>query len=150
MMWIPPPPNITAYTDLMINADLKDLWIPTGLLLGFQVTFFKWRLEREAGVGDDGDIPWLVPADDVSIAGMLSFVLGVILLPVAGLAQIGVARWAFGLGHYSLLGKSWGWPDTTSSSTLARNDNSCGFRVGEGDSVPHCLGCDPLYANDCS
>lgn len=30
----------------MIDPDLKDLWTPAGLLLGFQVTPFKWRLER--------------------------------------------------------------------------------------------------------
>ena len=59
----------------MIDPDLKDLWTPTGLLLGFQVTLFKWRLEREAEVGDKGDIPWLVPADYVSILGMLTLYL---------------------------------------------------------------------------
>jgi hypothetical protein len=46
----------------MIDPDLKDLWTPTGLLLGFQVTLFKWRLEREAEVGDKGDIlGWFQP-----------------------------------------------------------------------------------------
>jgi hypothetical protein len=69
----------------MIDQDLKDLWTPTGLLLGFQVTLFKWRIEREANVGDEGDIPWLVPADYVGIGGMLCFLFGVILLPSAGI-----------------------------------------------------------------
>jgi hypothetical protein len=92
----------------MIDADLKDLWIPTGLLLGFQVTLFKWRLEREARVGDEGDIPWLVPADYISILGMLSFVFGVILLPASELVSIQVARWAFGLGTLLFIGQSLG------------------------------------------
>ena len=60
----------------MIDPDLKDLWTPAGLILGFQVTLFKWRLERESEVGDKGDIPWLVPSDYISILGMFSFVFG--------------------------------------------------------------------------
>lgn len=92
----------------MITVELKDLWIPTGLLLGFQVTLFKWRLEREADVGDKGDIPWLVPADYVSIVGMLAFVFGTILLPLSGVASIGFARGAFGLGTLLFVGQALG------------------------------------------
>ena len=92
----------------MINSDLKDLWTPAGLLLGFQVTLFKWRLEREAAVGDKGDIPWLVPADYVSLAGMLVFVFGVVLLPLSGLLPINGARWAFGLGVLLFVGQALG------------------------------------------
>ena len=92
----------------MINIDLKDLWTPTGLLLGFQVTLFKWRLEREAEVGDKGDIPWLVPADYVSIVGMLAFVFGVILLPLTGVVSTGFARNAFGIGALLFVGQALG------------------------------------------
>ncbi len=92
----------------MIDPDLKDLWIPTGLLLGFQVTLFKWRLEREAEVGDKGDIPWLVPADYLGILGMLAFVLGAILLPLSGVAAIGFARSSFGLGALLFVGQALG------------------------------------------
>src|ERR1700694_1640275 len=92
----------------MIDPDPKDLWIPTGLLLGFQVTLFKWRLEREAQVGDEKGIPWLVPADNVGIVGMLIFVLGVVLLPVAGVVHVEIARWAFGLGALLFIGQPLG------------------------------------------
>jgi hypothetical protein len=92
----------------MIDVEIRDLWTPTGLLLGFQVTLFKWRLEREAEVGDKGDIPWLVPSDYVSIVGMLSFVVGVILLPAAGVSSAVVARTAFGLGALLFIGQSLG------------------------------------------
>lgn len=92
----------------MIDADLKDLWTPTGLLLGFQVTLFKWRLERESEVGDKGGIPWLVPADYVSIVGMLFFVFGTILLPLSGVVSIGFARGAFGLGALLFVGQALG------------------------------------------
>ena len=92
----------------MIDSDLKDLWTPTGLLLGFQVTLFKWRLEREAEVGDKGDIPWLVPADYLSILGMLTFVFGVVLLPLLGLVSTGFARGSFGLGALLFVGQALG------------------------------------------
>lgn len=89
----------------MIDADLKDLWTPTGLLLGFQVTLFKWRLEREAEVGDKGDIPWLVPSDYLSIAGMITFVFGSILLPLSGLVTLGFARGSFAIGALLFIGQ---------------------------------------------
>ena len=92
----------------MIDADLKDLWTPTGLLLGFQVTLFKWRLEREVEVGDKGDIPWLVPADYVSILGMLTFVFGAVLLPLLCLVSNGLARGSFGLGSLLFVGQALG------------------------------------------
>ncbi|HJW30056.1 MAG TPA: hypothetical protein VJ508_12530 [Saprospiraceae bacterium] len=92
----------------MIDPELLDLWTPTGLLLGFQVTLFKWRLEREAEVGDKGDLPWLVPADYVSIFGMLSFVFGVILLPMSGIVSVSMARGAFGLGALLFVGQALG------------------------------------------
>jgi hypothetical protein len=92
----------------MIDVVLRDLWTPTGLLLGFQVTLFKWRLEREAAVGDSGDIPWLVPSDYVSILGMLCFVVGVILLPVADVVAAPVARTSFGLGALLFIGQALG------------------------------------------
>jgi len=92
----------------MIDVQLKDLWTPTGLILGFQVTLFKWRLEREAEVGDKGDIPWLVPSDYVSIVGMLVFIFGVILFPLSGIFSITAARLSFGIGGLLFIGQALG------------------------------------------
>jgi hypothetical protein len=92
----------------MIDALLRDLWTPTGLILGFQITFFKWRLEEEAAVGDKGSIPWLVPSDYANIVAMLTFVVGVVLLPVLGLATTQMARAAFGIGVLLFVGQALG------------------------------------------
>jgi hypothetical protein len=92
----------------MIDPDLKDLWTPTGLLLGFQATLFKWRIERESEVGDKGDIPWLVPSDYIGIASMLLFVFGVFLFPLSGIVSAFWARLLFGLGALFFVGQSLG------------------------------------------
>jgi hypothetical protein len=90
--------------DEMIDQDLKDLWTPTGLLLGFQVTLFKWRIEREVGIGDKVS-SYLVPSDYVGIGGMLCFLFGVILLPSAGVIAFPVSRVTFGLGLLFFIGQ---------------------------------------------
>ncbi len=97
-----------VYWLAMLDIPLKDLWTPTGVILGFQMTLFKWRLEEENKVGQTSTGPWLVPSDYVSIVGMLSLVLGVILLPLTGLANVSFARGAFGLGALLFLGQAIG------------------------------------------
>lgn len=92
----------------MIDPDISSLWTPTGLLLGFQVTLFKWRLEREVQLGDQDNITWLVPSDYVSILGMLCFVIGVVLLPASGLIPVSAASAAFGLGAIFFVGQALG------------------------------------------
>jgi hypothetical protein len=94
----------------MVEETVRTLWIPTGLILGFQVTFFKWRLEREVQLTDkaadaDKALPtYLVSSDYLSIAGMLCFVGGVILLPTSGISAT-IAPAAFGLGVLLFVGQ---------------------------------------------
>lgn len=92
----------------MISTDIKDLWTPTGVILGFQVTLFKWRLEEEARVGERGEIPWLVPADYVNILGMAALLGGAYLLPIAGLIGACGARILVGLGGLLFVGHALG------------------------------------------
>lgn len=102
----------------MAYEGIRELWTPTGLILGFQVTFFKWRLEREVGLDDkarhDGGFTftYLVPSDYLSIAGMLCFVFAVILLPISGLLSTEIsnviAAKAFGLGVLLFVGQALG------------------------------------------
>ena len=86
------------------QATLIDLWTPAGVLLGFQITLFYWRLEREVSVGDAGRITWLAPADYLGIVGTIVFVLGVFLLPLAGFAGPRTAGAALGLGALLFVG----------------------------------------------
>jgi hypothetical protein len=101
---------------------------PAGLLLGFQATLFKWRVEREAQVGDEGDIPWLVPADYVGIASMLVFVTGVFLLPLSGIVATASARIALGLGSLLFVGQSLGLCGHYQLFNRTEGASSCGSR----------------------
>ena len=94
---------------------VSELWTAAGVLLGFQVTSFLWRITQEAEVSDRGDICWLPAADLVNLAGMLVVVAGVFLAPILGIGAERVPSQAFGLavllfvghcfalaGHYEL------------------------------------------------
>jgi hypothetical protein len=87
----------------MIDQSIRDLWIPTGLILGFQMTLFKWRIEREVSLIERGPI-YLVPSDYLSVVGMLCFVFGVFLLPIMGVLP-SIAPTAFGLGVLLFVGQ---------------------------------------------
>src|SRR5258708_1564071 len=95
----------------MVDQLVRDLWVPTGLLLGFQMTSLKWRIEREVGISDKAPdnrttptFTYLVPSDYVSIAGMLFFVIGVILMPISGWIPL-FAPVAFGVGAILFVGQ---------------------------------------------
>jgi hypothetical protein len=91
-----------------VTTELKDLWTPAGVILGFQMTSFAWRLAEEAKVRNEGDIPWLVPADYLNLAGMLILVFGVFVGPIFPAAAM--LPWSkqavvlFGLGTLLFVG----------------------------------------------
>lgn len=85
-----------------------DMWTPTGVILGFQMTLFSWRLSEEAKVGDKNDIPWLTPSDYLNIFGMLILVIGVYLLPILELTSINSTKVFFGLGIFVFIGQAIG------------------------------------------
>jgi hypothetical protein len=88
----------------MDELKLTDVWTPSGLILGFQVILFSWRLAREASVGDEGDIPWLTPADYLNLLGMLVLAFGVYLLPMTKAVSPRTAAVFCGLGVLLFVG----------------------------------------------
>ena len=80
--------------------DLKDLWTAAGVLLGFQITAFAWRIERETRQ----KLVWLPPADYLNLLAMLVTVLGVFVAPIFGVASVQAARVFFGLATLLFLG----------------------------------------------
>jgi len=73
------------------------IWAAAGVLMGFQVTSFAWRVSREVEVGQEGDLTWLPPADILNLASMVVAMLGVFVLPILELGSLGFANKSFGL-----------------------------------------------------
>jgi hypothetical protein len=74
-----------------------------GVLLGFQVTSFTWRISREVDVGDS-DLTWLPIADMLNLASMLVVAVGVLVLPILNVANLKFMRLAFGLALLLFIG----------------------------------------------
>jgi hypothetical protein len=109
--------------------DLQHAWTAAAVLLGFQLTAFTWRLNREVDVHratrpEDPPQNWLAPSDYLSLFSLLITVVAVFVLPLVfndrpifkekamdywavrafGLSLILFAGYPFALlGHYNLL-----------------------------------------------
>jgi hypothetical protein len=96
-------------TDVPVfDRNLTDLWTPTGILLGFQISLFTWRIEREVKFRDEGKQYWLTPADFLGVVGMMVLVFGLFLLPLAGFIATSGAIDALALGVLLFAGQCLG------------------------------------------
>jgi hypothetical protein len=97
------------------GIDISAIWTAAGIVVGFSVGAFGFRLNREIGVRAAGEPYWLPRADFVLLLSLAIVLIGVFVLPVLG-AGNSFARyslgWAFLLlagypfalaGHYDLL-----------------------------------------------
>jgi len=89
---------------LASTNSITQLWTAAGVLLGFQVTSFLWRVQQEAATAEKDDITWLPPADMVNLAGMLVVVIGIFVAPSIGLESERMTRTVFGLGALLFVG----------------------------------------------
>jgi predicted membrane-bound spermidine synthase len=90
-----------------MQIDFHDLLVAVSVLVGFQVTLFMWRIDREAGKKSD-QRSWLPPSDWLGGLSMLCFVVGGLLLPILGLVDIQTAKKLFGLGALLTIGHIFG------------------------------------------
>jgi hypothetical protein len=86
------------------QLQFSDVWTAAGVLLGFQVTSFAWRLSREVDVGDKRAVTWLPPADLINMVSMVILVGGVYLSSTLGLVNISFVVRAFGLSTLLFVG----------------------------------------------
>ena len=97
------------------GIDISAIWTAAGIVVGFSVGAFGFRIQREIGMRAAGKPYWLPPADFVLLASLATVLVGVFVVPVLG-AGTAFARyslgWAFLLlagypfalaGHYDLL-----------------------------------------------
>ena len=87
-----------------MSIELTDIWTAAGVLIGFQVTSFVWRVSREVEVGKKGDLTWLPPADILNLISMAVAMVGVFVLPIIGLADLSFMRFSFGLAVLLFVG----------------------------------------------
>lgn len=91
------------------------MWTAAGVVSGFVVTAYMFRIKREAEMRSAGRTYWLTPADHVLILSLGVGLVGVFVLPVLG-AGLTVAKYALGwsmlllagyplaaAGHYEIL-----------------------------------------------
>ncbi len=103
-----------------MSFELVQLWTAAGVLIGFQISSFGWRISREVEVsGSDGAVStWLPPADILNLISMMITASGVFILPILGLISNEVSHLAFGFamllfvgypfalaGHYDMYNK---------------------------------------------
>src|SRR3712207_4958770 len=81
----------------------EDISTAAGVLLGFQVASFTWRVNREVDVGED-DVTWLPVADMLNVASMLVVAIGIFVLPILTVANLEFVRLAFGLALVLFMG----------------------------------------------
>ena len=86
-----------------MQIDFHDLLVATSVLVGFQVTLFIWRIDREVEQHS-----WLPPSDWLGALSMLCFVVGGLLLPIVGAVDIQTAKNFFGLGALLTIGHLFG------------------------------------------
>ncbi|HEY7020753.1 MAG TPA: hypothetical protein VH349_06510 [Ktedonobacterales bacterium] len=87
-----------------MSVQLSDLWTVAGIILGFQLAAFSWRISRELEMRAKRDITWLPPADILNLVSMAVVVIGVFALPILGLADLTLTQRLFGLGLLLFLG----------------------------------------------
>ena len=83
-----------------------EIWTAAGVLLGFQVTSFLWRIGQEAGTGAKGDITWLPPADMLNLLAMSVLAIGVFVAPLMGAISLAATRLVLGLSVLLFVGHS--------------------------------------------
>ena len=54
-----------------MEIKLSDIWTAAGFLIGLQIAAFTWRVSREIGVTERGDMNWLPPADIMNLIAMM-------------------------------------------------------------------------------
>lgn len=93
-----------------MEIEFHDLLVAISLLVGFQLTLFMWRIEREARMVEKTpkQRSWLPPSDWLGGLSMLCFVVGGLILPIIGVVELRTAQKLFGLGALLTTGHIFG------------------------------------------
>jgi hypothetical protein len=88
-----------------MDIQLSDIWIAAGVIFGFQITWFSWRVSRETRMRSKGAPTWLPRADLMNLVSMIIMVSGVFISSLLSL-NINIAKISFGLATILVVGHS--------------------------------------------
>ncbi len=83
---------------------VESLWGAAGIIVGFQVTAFTLRINREIAVARSGDNTWFPVADYLNMLSLAVTLIGVFALPALDIIDQEAASRLFGLSGLFLLG----------------------------------------------
>jgi hypothetical protein len=100
------------------SLTLQTLWSAAGVVAGFQVAAFTWRITREIKMSDERESVWLPLADLLNLLSLGLTLIGVFAATALGLVGMGFTRLIFGwsvvllacwpmavAGHYELFNR---------------------------------------------
>lgn len=87
-----------------MEVQLSDIWVAAGIILGFQITWFSWRISREIQMRKRGERTWLPPADIVNLVSMSLIIVGVFILPIFGFKYLNIVKYIFALAVFLIVG----------------------------------------------
>jgi hypothetical protein len=91
----------------MGGVELGTLWSAAGVIAGFQVAAFTWRITREVYMSDKGEPVWLPLADWLNLLSLAVTLLGVFVGTALDLVGPDGATLAFAwAASYSPRGRS--------------------------------------------
>jgi heme/copper-type cytochrome/quinol oxidase subunit 2 len=98
-----------------MEISLEHVWAAAAFLIVLESGAFTWRVTREVGMADRGEVNWLPPADVMNLVAMVVAWLGVFVSPIVGFRNAKIPPVALGLsivlfagypfalaGHYEL------------------------------------------------
>lgn len=77
--------------------ELSELWTVTAILIGLQIGAMTWRAFRAINFLERGPIGGLLPADIMALIAMAVAVLGVFVVPLAGIENLKIPKVALGI-----------------------------------------------------
>jgi len=89
-----------------MELQISDLWTAAGVLLGFQVASFAWRISHEVEVANLKKVSWIPPADLINLVSMVITSVGCFVLPGIGVLHLQMAAKLLGLSTLLFVGHS--------------------------------------------
>ena len=76
------------------GLELWNLWVVAGVVAGFQLGAFRWRIERELRMEDEGKTVWFPRTDWMLAGSFVGLLVFVFILPTFGNIPVEcAARW---------------------------------------------------------